>query len=133
MDKKTSINKIAIAVITNQYEQVLLLKKNNTWMLPGGHIENNDDPEFVIFQKTFKETGINITNFVLFLDEKIYNEQKKQNYRYKIFKGTYRGTKMPSISPYEGYKGLQEIRWFSHEIASTKLKLTEITKIGINN
>jgi len=64
---------IVSAVIFNSEKEVLLLKRASTedvypdyWDIPGGTLEDGEDPEKGIQREIFEETGLSIENLSLF-------------------------------------------------------------------
>jgi len=65
MSKNTSI--IAVAVVKNDQDEVLIVKRKNpekgkgdsslTWVFPGGVVESGDSPEETAIQEASEETG----------------------------------------------------------------------------
>jgi len=122
---------LALAIIENQYKEILLLRKDKEWMLPGG-IVLDEEPEWTLFRKVYEKTGLEVIDFVITLDHDIYLDKRKKTYQCKIYTGSFIGIENTAISPWEQYKGLKEVRWINKKFALT-LKLSELTIIGIGN
>ena len=131
MQEEINMETIAVVVIENQYKQVLLIHKHGEWMLPGGLVLD-EEPSWTLFRGVYEETGLEVIDFVMFIDQDFYIDKKQATYNFKFFSATYSGLEPPSISPWEKYKGLEEVRWFSRKTAE-KLKLSEMTIVGLGN
>ena len=53
---------VASAVVFNKRGKILLIKhkKFDTWIYPGGHVEDNEHPDKSVVREVFEETGIKI-------------------------------------------------------------------------
>lgn len=78
--KKDFVSSIFLFAKIEDNWNVLLLhhKKLNKWLIPGGHIEYNENPIEAIKREVFEETGINNFEFLTFIhiDYSTYSDAK---------------------------------------------------------
>ncbi len=57
-------NNTADAIVTSRQGRVLLIKRQdtNTWALPGGFVDDTEDPCHAVLRELFEETGVNLSD-----------------------------------------------------------------------
>lgn len=129
---KTNLLTPSTAIVINNDNEVLLAKRfyendpinryHEFWGLPGGRVEENEQPNEAAIRETKEETGANITllsdrPIVMSCIEATGNHVIKLAYLAKYIDGKI-GT---------NDKGTSEVKWFSQE-SVRKLQTTPLTK-----
>lgn len=77
---KSKKQDFADAIIKNEKGEILLLKRTSSdtfypgvWCLPGGKIEDNEDPRDAVIREVKEETSLSIASATLILEKKIKN------------------------------------------------------------
>ncbi len=94
MDKGLIIH----TVIFNKKNQVLILKRVSTndvlanyWDIPGGTLEDGEDPSFGAIRETKEETGLDIHNPSIFFYTANIDEKKNKQFVRLLFIAEYEG------------------------------------------
>lgn len=106
---------IVHTVIFNDKKQILILKRSRTndilpdcWDIPGGTLEDGEDPAVGAARETEEETGLNIKNLGLFSYTSNVDAGKNKQFVRLIFIAAYPGGAI-SLSPEEH----EEYKWVS--------------------
>lgn len=101
--------KVAVKVIIRSDKQNVLLVKpdyKDTWQMPGGGVEEFEDPKLAAVRETEEETGIKIETSDLRLVDSIFKES--EDYLFLLFECTHRYSEDSDYSvqdeEIEGYK-----------------------------
>lgn len=99
---------IVHTLITNDKGEVLILqrsKKNDVlpeyWDIPGGTLEDGEDPAVGAIRETKEETGIDISNPRLFFHKSNIDTGKNKQFIILIFKARYQFPKGITLNPEE--------------------------------
>lgn len=110
---------IAVGIVFNQYQQVLISKRGvdkhlaNFWEFPGGKVEKDESFKFALRRELCEELGINITKTIKILEYQHSYEDRLLDFQfYKVI--AYDG----NVQSKEG----QQIRWINvKELSSVNL------------
>lgn len=97
----------SLAIVLNSREEVLLVLRRDVpiWVLPGGGIEDNEDPSCTAIRETFEETGATLTNVH---HVATYEPSTRMTSRTLVFTGTPCHFEIP----YEAKKEMRACRFF---------------------
>lgn len=102
-----------VAAIIGDNDKILLIKRNNTsafngyWALPGGKIDDGENPEETIVREVKEETNLDFEPKHFFRDYKEHFSQYGWDADVKIFLGEYSGS-------VRGNEESSDINWFSY-------------------
>ena len=106
-------------VVKNQFQQILLIHKNNTWDLPKGKIESGETPIETAKREVFEETNVSVTKIINLHSYSTYHIYKDQ---FNFNKMTLKETKWfdmisncNSVLKPQIQEGILDVRWFAHE------------------
>jgi 8-oxo-dGTP diphosphatase len=75
MDKKKKHFTASALIIHNNKVLLIYHKKLNVWLYPGGHIEENENPDETLLREVKEETGIEI-EIISSKDDTLSNQKK---------------------------------------------------------
>ena len=106
-------------VVKNQFQQILLIHKNNIWDLPKGKIESGEAPVDTAMREVFEETNVSVTKIINPHSYSTYHIYKDQ---FNFNKITLKETKWfdmmsncNSVLKPQIQEGILDVRWFAHE------------------
>lgn len=106
-------------VVKNQFQQILLIRKNNIWDLPKGKIESGETPVETAKREVFEETNVSVTKIMNPHSYSTYHIYKDQ---FNFNKITLKETKWfdmmsncNSVLKPQIEEGILDVRWFAHE------------------
>ena len=92
---------IVHSLITNEKGEILILQRSEIdnvlpgyWDIPGGTLEDGEDPTVGVIRETKEETGIDILNPKLFYCESNVDVSKNKQFVTLIFNAEYPGSKI---------------------------------------
>jgi 8-oxo-dGTP diphosphatase len=121
-----NISLITHCIIFNNKNQVLILKRSknndvlpNYWDIPGGTLEDEEDPIAGAKRETKEEAGIIINNLDLFFNTSNIDKKKQRQFIRLVYIAKYRGGKI-KVNPGEH----EDYRW---------IKLNDLKKYNAVN
>ena len=108
--KNQAIENIVLSVVWNIHDHLLLIFKNDRWMLPGGHIEPSEQSQDTIIREIAEETKMKQPKDCRFLFH--YEDPSPDRHRiYFIYESSFRVNPNRKI-PFKKTEGIEKMAWF---------------------
>jgi len=118
---------IVHALVFNKVGEVLLIKRSKKedvlpgfWDIPGGTLEDGEDPEAGAIRETLEETGLKVKNLQLFQYTSNVDREKNKQFVRLIFRG-----ESESSNVRLNTEDHAEYRWISPCYISADMELVE--------
>lgn len=127
--KNSAIENIVLSVVWNTHDHLLLIFKNDRWMLPGGHIEPSEQSHDTIVREIAEETPWKKIKDYRFLFH-IEDPSSDRHRIYFIYESSLRLDPNRKIL-FKKNEGIEEIAWFKP--GELPEKISPVAKQAIGN
>ncbi|MFA7243938.1 MAG: NUDIX domain-containing protein [Patescibacteria group bacterium] len=103
----------AYAVVSDESGQILCLNVNGSFHLPGGGIDNNEDPKITVVRETYEESGCDICDLKYLGNANQYFQKEGRESMNKL--GTFYLAKLDKINEAESIEDDHIVTWMKPE------------------